>query len=80
MMTSRKRQYYSLGDGNVSKNTRRVFLLRYEDAEKEEIRNEGPFANKEKAIEKLNNGILELNNEGRDRLNKSFHEVNEKFK
>ena len=54
MMTSRKRQYYSLGDGNVSKNTRRVFLLRYEDAEKEEIRNEGPFANKEKAIEKLN--------------------------
>ena len=53
-MINKKRQYYGLGDGNVSTRTDRIFVLRGEDSEKEEIKNEGPFANEEKAIERLN--------------------------
>tara|TARA_Y100000593_G_C4288166_1_gene326758 strand:- start:418 stop:624 length:207 start_codon:yes stop_codon:yes gene_type:complete len=50
----KKRQYYGAGEGSISKRTDRVFLLRYQDTEKEEIRNEGPFSDEESAFERLN--------------------------
>jgi len=54
MMKTKKRSYYGPQQGHSERSTHRIYLLRYQDLEDEQIKNEGPFANEDSAKDRLN--------------------------